>query len=86
MNTQTKLYTYKETNTPYWVVAFSLDTLTEKDLQDMTRWCYNMFGPGLGEYRVENSPFIHRWINDIKWGELRFSREDDLYWFILRWI
>lgn len=62
-----------------------LDKLTDKDLHDLSWWCYNSFGPGLGEFRMDNSKTVFRWINDIKWGELRFSKEEDLNWFLLKW-
>jgi hypothetical protein len=84
------LYVYKEAQGPYWCVAWYTNNyeLTAEDQRQLFMWCYENFGPGLGDMRcepVQTSPFTHRWVNDIEWGELRFSREADLNWFLMRW-
>ena len=79
------IHTYKEIDSPYWVAAFSTTPMPADLTKEMSAWCYNTYGPGLGDCRIDNSPFIHRWVNDIRWGEVRFSDERDLTWFILRW-
>jgi hypothetical protein len=96
-----KVHSYKEIDSPYWVAAFGMSNLSAGNLAQIEAWCYNNFGPGnltqieawcynnfgpgLGEYRLDNSPFIHRWVNDIKYGEIRFSNECDLMWFVAKW-
>jgi len=61
----------------WYVAAFT----TPKNYYDIAKWCYNTFGePG----------FIHntqrtRWADDIHYGEIYFSNEEDLLMFILRW-
>lgn len=76
------LHIYKETNSPYWMVSFTHDRERAKVLK---KWCYENFGPGLGRFRVDNDPFVHRWIDDTDWGEIRLSREEDVMWFLMRW-
>lgn len=80
------VHAYKETRGPYWVAAF--DMLPVADRRAVFDFCYQNFGPGLGDMRVAepcDSPFVHRWVNDIHWGEVRFSNEADLTAFLLRW-
>lgn len=77
------LHIYKEIESPYWVVAFKHK---EERAKMLKKWCYENFGPGLGRYRVDNSPFVHRWVDDTEWGEIRLSREEDVNWFRLRWL
>jgi len=77
---------YKEDDSFYWTAYFGLATdHTKFDAAEIRKWCYDMFGPGLGEHRVESSPFIHRWVDDVEWGEIKFSREEDLGLFLLKW-
>ena len=78
------IHSYKEANSPYWVAAF--ETPEQFANTEIFDFCYKNFGPGLGDMRVDNSPFVHRWVNDIKWGEVRFSQEADLQWFLMRWM
>ena len=79
-----KINFHKE-DSKYWVVYFEDYSLDELDRKEIVKWCYDQFGPGLGRYRVDNSPFTHRWINDIEYNEIRFSEEQDVVLFILRW-
>lgn len=76
------IHSYKEAKGPYWVAAFEAPVSQQGKIFD---FCYQSFGPGLGAFRVEDSAFAHRWVNDIQWGEVRFSQEKDLHWFLLRW-
>ena len=79
---------YKESTGPYWIAEIRTTPMPAELTQCIAKWCYNTYGPGLGDYRVaepKDSPFVHRWVNDIKWGEVRFSNEADLNWFVLRW-
>lgn len=86
------VHSYKEIDTPYWVASFSLKRgeLDESEslLKEIESFCNKMYGPGLGDHRIyplNNSPFVHRWVNDIVYGEVRFSQEEDLVLFLLRW-
>lgn len=82
---------YKEEHSPYYSVQFNfneksallLDQVDEVD--EIIWWCYNNFGEGLGNCRIENSPFIYRWIDNIEYGEVLFSDKKDLDWFLLKW-
>ena len=78
---------YKEDDSFYWCVYFGIaaDRGVAFDAAEIRQWCYDMFGPGLGEHRIDESPFIHRWVDDVEWGEIKFSREEDLGLFLLRW-
>lgn len=61
-----------------YVAAF---TLQKGMLESMTEWCHVTFGP------EGYQPLTHetRWKNDIFYGEVFFSRKEDLEWFVLRW-
>lgn len=65
------IHTYSE----YWekghfVAAFS----NSKQTTDIKEWCYATYGrPGV------------RWIDNISHGQVAFSLEKDLVWFVLRW-
>jgi hypothetical protein len=76
------IHLYQEADR-YWVAAFPIQP--KDKTMEIVWWCTNTFGPGLGPYRVENSPFKHRWINDAEWGELRFYDGDDAAMFVLFW-
>lgn len=88
---------FKEENDVYYTVHFDFGDIfipldpkyysqkLQDEINEIKWWCYNNFGPGLGEYRIENSPFIHRWINDIDNNEIKFSNKQDLDWFLLKW-
>lgn len=79
---------YKEKNSPYYSVRFDFNDFSpslKNEINEIHQWCYKNFGPGLGNYRLENSTFIHRWINNIEFGEVKFSDKKDLDWFVLKW-
>lgn len=60
------------------VAAFTL----QKDmLGPMTKWCYETFGNS-GYHPLTDE---YRWSDDIRYGEVQFSRKEDLEWFVLRW-
>lgn len=80
------LHVYRDPTGPYWVVAWHTHALDSQQQQELFDWCYEQFGPGLGALRVSDSPFVHRWINDIEWGELRFHQDSDMTLFQLRWL
>lgn len=48
---------------------------------EITQWCYKSFGPA-GFRHLTNET---RWKDSIQWGEVYFSRKEDLEWFVLRW-
>lgn len=61
-----------------YVAAFSIRAKTH---QEMTKWCHQTFGaPG---YLVDTHEI--RWVDQIKYGEVRFRRKSDAEFFILRW-
>jgi len=63
----------------YFVAAFPMQDVRIQ--REMRTWCYNTFGePG---YRVTTDEV--RWLDEIAYGEVRFSRESDLAMFLLRW-
>ena len=88
---------YKEKNSPYYSVQFEFNEKftpldpndfspsLKNEISEIHQWCYKNFGPGLGNCRLENSTFIHRWINNIEFGEVKFSDKKDLDWFVLKW-
>lgn len=83
------LHVYREITGPYWCVAWPMDLLDRQQQYCLLDWCRENFGPGLGMLRVgpvQTSNFTHRWVDDVEWGELRFSQEADLNWFLLRWM
>jgi hypothetical protein len=48
---------------------------------EITQWCYKAFGPpGFNHLTFET-----RWKDSINWGEVYFSRKEDLEWFVLKW-
>lgn len=82
-------HVYREVTGPYWCVAWPMGLLDAEQRHHLFFWCYENFGPGLGQLRagpVQTSCFVHRWVDDIEWGELRFSRDEDLTLFQLRWL
>ena len=88
---------YKKENDVYYTVRYDFNDIfipldskyysqkLQDEINEIKQWCYENFGPGLGNYRVENSTFIHRWINNIEVGEIKFSDKKDLDWFLLKW-
>jgi hypothetical protein len=64
-----------------YVAAFGLKDLKDADLDAIGEWCYNTFGaPGWRPWTAET-----RWTDNIRFGEIAFSRKEDLEWFVLRW-
>lgn len=79
------IHTYTQKNYDAWnpeiekwhVAAFTLP----KNHNDMYDWCYKTFGqPGFN-----NLTHKTRWGDEIRHGEVYFSRKEDLEWFVLRW-
>ena len=78
------IHTY-ETNSDFltdkpckYVAAFESKRENRAEIQ---KWCHKTFGPS------GYLPLTHetRWKNSITWGEVYFSRIEDLEWFVLRW-
>lgn len=62
----------------WYVAAFKAK---QQQRPEITRWCYQTYGePG---YRYDTAEI--RWKDSIQYGEIHFSRESDLEWFVLRW-
>ena len=74
-----KLHYYKQPYKNYTTVAFPMqDLATQFQLRN---WCYKTFGePG---YKPDTAEV--RWVDDIKYGEIRIDRDSDLMMFLLRW-
>ena len=70
---------YKHGPTHWYIAAFQ--NHKQVDLGAIRRWCYQTYGvPGI---HVDTDEI--RWQDNIKFGEVRFSRKEDLEWFVLRW-
>lgn len=72
------VHTYKPPYKDYHVVAFQSPV---SNAREIGQWCYTSFGP---------SGYLHntaevRWRDDIHYGEVTFSREEDLALFLLKW-
>lgn len=64
-----------------WHVAVFKMPARTSIIDDIRSWCYNAFGrPGYFPLTDE-----FRWNDDIFYGEVQFSRKEDLEWFLLRW-
>ena len=50
-------------------------------LAELKNWCYMTYGPDGWRHNTQQV----RWRDNIANGEIRFSREDDLALFLLRW-
>ena len=48
---------------------------------EITRWCYKTYGEPGYNYNTHEL----RWKDSIQYGEIYFSRLEDLEWFVLRW-
>lgn len=48
---------------------------------EITKWCYETFGRPGYHHLIDQT----RWKDGIQWGEIFFSRKEDLEWFVLRW-
>lgn len=91
------IHHYRESKGPYWVAAWIAEIhpawiaeIHPELHDDIFDFCYRTFGPGLGDMRIghpseHSADTLHRWVNDIKWGEVRFRDEADLALFLLRW-
>ena len=63
----------------YYVAAFR--TPTYENANDIRVWCWETFG------QQGFKPDTHevRWKDGITFGEIRFSRKQDIEWFLLKW-
>ena len=61
---------------PWHVAAFT----APRSYREIVEWCLKTFGPA-GYHDTPQA----RWKNDIFYGEVYFSRQEDLEWFVLRW-
>jgi len=70
------IHTY---NSTYWKVATFMTP--KENRKEITKWCYQNFGaPGMNTLTKQT-----RWKDSIQYGEVYFSNQKDLVWFILRW-
>jgi hypothetical protein len=62
----------------WYVAAFMTPKENRKEI---TKWCYKTYGaPGMNHLTKQI-----RWKDSIQYGEVYFSHQKDLEWFILRW-
>lgn len=62
---------------PWHVAAFTCP----RHYHVIQEWCHRTFGPD----RVDHNTHQLRWKDQIYYGEVYFSRKEDLTWFVLRW-
>lgn len=67
-------------NETWWVAAFKMPRYGSQ-VDEMRAWCYKTFGQS--GYHPLTDEF--RWRDDIPYGEVRFSRKQDLEWFVIKW-
>lgn len=64
----------------WYVAAFKQITKVDA-VVEMKKWCWKAFGkPGHNDLTYET-----RWKDGVAYGEIYFSRKQDLEWFVLRW-
>ena len=62
----------------WYIAAFETP---RQNRPEITKWCYKTFGaPGMNHLTKQI-----RWKDGILYGEIYFSRKEDLEWFVLRW-
>lgn len=61
----------------WYIAAFTLP----KNHYEIYDWCYHTFGPSGFNHNTRQT----RWGDEIRYGEVYFSRREDLEWFLLRW-
>lgn len=64
----------------YYMVCIHED-ISFSTICEVRQWCIDTFGP-CGWQEDLNM----RWWDRIGYGEIDFSREADLHWFLLRWL
>lgn len=70
---------WSDNETPCWLVAAFI---APKEIRkEISKWCYETFG----ESEFNHLTHQTRWKNWIPYGEVHFSRIEDLEWFLLRW-
>ena len=62
-----------------WHVATFKTKLEQRP--EIRRWCYKIYGEPGYNYNTHEL----RWKDSIQYGEIYFSRPEDLEWFVLRW-
>lgn len=64
----------------WYIAAFKQMTKVD-DVVEMKKWCWKTFG----EPEFNHLTFQTRWKDSIEYGEVYFSRKQDLEWFVLKW-
>jgi hypothetical protein len=78
IHTYTQQKDWRDTSTSWKVAAF---LVSKEHRREITRWCYKTFGaPGMNHLTKQI-----RWKDSIQYGEVYFSNQKDLEWFVLRW-
>lgn len=73
------IHIYKPPYKNYHVAAFPMQDLDQQDA--IRKWCYQTFGaPG---YRTNTADV--RWVDYIRYGEVKIEQETDLMLFLLKW-
>jgi len=80
------IHTYMSSNDvlieePHWYIAAFKQPTKINEGEEIKQWCYQTFGPPGHNYLT----FQTRWKDNIRHGEVSFSRREDLEWFLLRW-
>ena len=70
-----------DTEVCLWYVAAFKQLTKVDDVVAMKQWCWKTFG----EPEFNHLTFQTRWKDRIEYGEVSFSRKQDLEWFILRY-
>jgi len=78
IHTYTQPTDWRDNETSWHVAAFMTPKENRKEI---TKWCYKTFGPPGFRHLTHDT----RWKDSIQYGEVYFSREQDLSWFSLRW-
>lgn len=78
VHTYTQSKDWRDYSTSWKVAAFMTPKENRKEI---TKWCYKTFGaPGMNHLTKQI-----RWKDSIQYGEVYFSNQKDLEWFVLRW-
>lgn len=73
--------TGRRNDAPVHVAAFQHSQFRADEQHKIRQWCYETFGSS--GYLVNTDEV--RWIDSIHFGEIEFSREEDLAVFLLKW-
>ena len=70
-----------DTEVCLWYVAAFKQMTKVDEVVEMKKWCWQTFGTPEHNHLT----FQTRWKDSIEYGEVYFSRKQDLEWFVLKW-